>query len=51
MGKIRSNIVKKTQELVFQWVFFIFFMKAAVIEIPESKLKTILAKNTIFEVN
>ena len=56
MGQIRSNVVKKTRELVFQWVFFIFCMrytftskKVVVIEIPEWKLKTILARNTIFE--
>ena len=48
--------MKKTKELVFQWVFFIFCMrytftskKVVVIEIPEWKLKTILARNIIFE--
>ena len=45
--------MKKTKELVFQWVFFIFCMrytftskKVVVIEIPEWKLKTNLARNT-----
>ena len=53
MGQIRSNVVKKTKELVFQWVFFIFCMrytftskKVVVIEIPEWRLKTILVRNT-----
>ena len=50
--------MKKTKELVFQWVFFIFCMrytftskKVVVIEIPEWKLKTELARNAIFEGN
>ena len=50
--------MKKTKELVFQWVFFIFCMrytftskKVVVIEIPEWKLKTMLARNTTFEGN
>ena len=44
--------------MVFQWVFFIFCMKyiftskkVAVIDTPEWKLKTKLARNTIFEGN
>ena len=44
--------------MVFQWVFFVFCMKyiftskkVAVIDTPEWKLKTKLARNTIFEGN
>ena len=56
LGQIKSNVVKNTKELVFQWVFFhmryTFTNKTAVvIEIPEWKLKTILARNTTFEGN
>ena len=58
MGQIRSNVVKKTRELVFQWVFFIFCMrytftskKVVVIEIPEWKLKIKLARNIVFKGN
>ena len=42
LGQIRSNVVKKTKKLVFQWFFFIFCMrytftskKVRVIEKPE----------------
>ena len=58
LGQIRSNIVKKTKELLFQWVFFIFCLrytfiskKVVVAEISEWKLKTMLARNTLFEGN
>ena len=56
LGQIRSNVVKITKELVFQWGFFhmryTFTNKTAVvIETPEWKVKTILARNTTFEGN
>ena len=53
-----SNVVKKIKKLVFQWGYFhilpevyIYKQKVMVIEIPEWKLKTKLASNTIFEGN
>ena len=57
LGQIRSNVVKKKQiNWYFNGVFFIFCMRytfasknLVVIEIPEWKLKTKLARNTIFE--
>ena len=61
LEQIRSNVVKKktTKKLVFQWVFFHVLhevytftsKKVVVIEIPEWKFKTKLARNTIFEGN
>ena len=57
LGQIRSNVVKKNKETgISMGFFFIFCMrytfaskKVVVIEIPEWKLKTKLARNTILE--
>ena len=57
LGETRSKIVNKTKKLVFQWGFFfhilrevyIYKLKVVVIEIPEWKLKTKLARNTILK--
>ena len=53
-GQIRPNVVNKAKELVFIKGFFIFLEEYAftvVIRTPEWKLKTILARNTMFEEN
>ena len=58
-GQIRSNVEKKNKETgISMGLFFIFCMrytftskKVLVLEKPEWKLKTKLARNTIFEGN
>ena len=53
LGQIRSNLGKKQRKCYFYGVFFIFCMSytftVVVIEIPEWKLKSKLARSTIFK--
>ena len=61
LGKIRSNVVRKTKKLAFQQFFFIIYMRyiglyikkqeVVIVEITELKLKAKLAINSIFEGN
>ena len=51
LDQIRSNVVKKTQKLVFQWVFIHLKARSSAYKVSEWELRAKLARSTMFEGN